>query len=350
MSCPRMVQAGWSINHNRQGLTVSDPRGRVLFMTRASPNGLHYLRGVQPLEQFSGLGRKIFQHADLTGGNNVDTNCVRPDRTTSLNLESATPSLISSSSSLCERERVNSIRVVPAPCRKIFPPGEEKRDDCVTSNREKATTLLSPSSTSESVRLNSIRAVHGEEKRDDCVSSNREKATTLLSPSSTSENVRLNSVRVRPLSSVASFFASSAESQPAPAPVCTSTPLESLFKCSGSESLVGCSNAVDLQHLYDSVASQCFHTCGSSFGEHYDQVRVSAQDNPLGRGLDEAFPHLPPCYFSRPWFLLLRAHSASTCCCIQGRSRGLCFTSTGSLPARFEKAHGRPREVWPQEF
>ena len=54
MSCPRMVQAGWSINHNRQGLTVSDPRGRVLFMTRASPNGLHYLRGVQPLEQVSG--------------------------------------------------------------------------------------------------------------------------------------------------------------------------------------------------------------------------------------------------------------------------------------------------------
>ena len=81
---------------------------------------------------------------------------------------------------------------------------------------------------------------------------------------------------------------------------CTSTPLESLFKCSGSESLVGCANAVDLQHLYDSVASQCFHTCGSSFGEHHDQVRVSAQDNPLGRGLDEAFPHLPPCYFSRP--------------------------------------------------
>ena len=29
-------------------------------------------------------------------------------------------------------------------------------------------------------------------------------------------------------------------------------------------------------------------------------MRVSAQDNPLGRGLDEAFPHLPPCYFSRP--------------------------------------------------
>ena len=39
MSCPRMVQVGWNINHNRRGLTVSDPKGRVLFTTRASSNG-----------------------------------------------------------------------------------------------------------------------------------------------------------------------------------------------------------------------------------------------------------------------------------------------------------------------
>ena len=41
------------------------------------------------------------------------------------------------------------------------------------------------------------------------------------------------------------------------------TPLESLFTCSASDLLVGCSNAVDLQHLYDVVGSERSHESGS---------------------------------------------------------------------------------------
>ena len=101
-----------NINHNRQRFTVSDPTGRVLFMTRASPNGLHYLKGIQPLDKGSGVGRKIFPHAELRGDNNVDElfNCVRPNQPTSLNLVSATPSLLSPSL-VSSSERVSSIRV-----------------------------------------------------------------------------------------------------------------------------------------------------------------------------------------------------------------------------------------------
>ena len=79
MSCPRMVKAGWNINHNRRGFTVSDPKGRVLFTTRASSNGLHYLRGVQPLKVAPAAGKKVFLPAEERGDDNVGTifNCQR---------------------------------------------------------------------------------------------------------------------------------------------------------------------------------------------------------------------------------------------------------------------------------
>ena len=93
MSCPRMVKAGWNINHNRRGFTVSDPKGRVLFTTRASSNGLHYLRGVQPLKVAPAAGKKVFLPAEERGDDNVGTifNCAR-ERTTTLQPSSTSES------------------------------------------------------------------------------------------------------------------------------------------------------------------------------------------------------------------------------------------------------------------
>ena len=80
MSCPRMVQAGWNINHNSRGFTGSN--GRVLFTTRASANGLHYLRGVQPLRVAPAAGKKIFLPGEDKGDDNVGTifNCATSHR------------------------------------------------------------------------------------------------------------------------------------------------------------------------------------------------------------------------------------------------------------------------------
>ena len=111
MSCPRIVKAGWNINHNRRGFTVSDPEGRVLFTTRASSNGLHYLRGVQPLKVAPAAGKKVFLPAEERGDDNVGTifNCAR-ERTTTLQ-PSSTSESERASFSTSESERVNSIRV-----------------------------------------------------------------------------------------------------------------------------------------------------------------------------------------------------------------------------------------------
>ena len=145
--------------------------------------------------------------------------------------------------------------------------------------------LCPTSSSFESERENSIRV------RPQCPAS------------SSIESERENSIRVRPQCPASRLAKGPAITQPVVASVSALTPLESLFKCSVSDSLVGCSNGVDLQHLYDSVGSQPSHLSLASFeGEHLDQVHFSALVNPLGVGLDtyEVYSRLPSCYFSKP--------------------------------------------------